>query len=60
MSHPLWVRGLKHFSLRLSGRRGLVAPFVGAWIETFQESSNCYSDYVAPFVGAWIETGKLA
>ena len=35
----------------------VVAPFVGAWIET----SECWSigttvNYVAPFVGAWIET----
>ena len=35
LSHPVWVRGLKH-----SGGRGLfeiqqVAPRVGAWIETY-------------------------
>ena len=34
MSHPTWVRGLKHHF----GARGLykyfVAPYVGAWIET--------------------------
>ena len=36
MSHPVWVRGLKHI------RRGFfclcrVAPRVGAWIETDEE-----------------------
>ena len=35
---------------------GLVAPYVGAWIETyhFVEVSNMKP--VAPYVGAWIET----
>ena len=34
LSHPMWVRGLKHF---LNGSIMLldnVAPHVGAWIET--------------------------
>ena len=35
MSHPTWVRGLKHVPL-LSPLWTLVAPYVGAWIETFQ------------------------
>ena len=34
MSHPMWVRGLKHIiSLPIRAER-LVAPYVGAWIET--------------------------
>ena len=35
-----------------------VAPFMGAWIETF--GWGCYSFYrrVAPFMGAWIETSQ--
>ena len=33
-SHPTWVRGLKLFLCGLSCRRFLVAPYVGAWIET--------------------------
>ena len=35
----------------------VVAPYVGAWIETsscINARSSCY--YVAPYVGAWIET----
>ena len=42
-SHPVWVRGLKlkmqlnHFLLFL------VAPRVGAWIETYMSGSACIS-----------------
>ena len=35
---------------------GLVAPHVGAWIETALMSQACHHAYVAPHVGAWIET----
>ena len=55
-SHPTWVRGLKpslHPWLRLSG---LVAPYVGAWIETEMKKKTFYPNPVAPYVGAWIET----
>ena len=34
MSHPMWVRGLKHeysYNLKVVQK---VAPYVGAWIET--------------------------
>ena len=34
----------------------IVAPFVGAWIETNISKYRSYSHTVAPFVGAWIET----
>ena len=34
----------------------LVAPFVGAWIETIIVFKCRYGFIVAPFVGAWIET----
>ena len=34
----------------------LVAPRVGAWIETLKHFTDNLSDYVAPRVGAWIET----
>ena len=37
-----------------------VAPYVGAWIETNQESFMEKQDKVAPYVGAWIETKFLA
>ena len=34
MSHPVWVRGLKHFQLYYHLHQYLVAPCMGAWIET--------------------------
>ena len=33
-SHPMWVRGLKPQQLRAQINATLVAPYVGAWIET--------------------------
>ena len=33
-SHPTWVRGLKLFGRVQNGFETLVAPYVGAWIET--------------------------
>ena len=36
--------------------RQLVAPYVGAWIETRLASYLGYGGFVAPYVGAWIET----
>ena len=56
LSHPVWVRGLKHlyrisFVILLS-----VAPRVGAWIETVCFSIRWICLAVAPRVGAWIET----
>ena len=39
------------------GENGLpVAPFTGAWIETFPIKSVKAGPNVAPFTGAWIET----
>ena len=34
-SHPTWVRGLKHHIYNYAYRLYDVAPYVGAWIETF-------------------------
>ena len=34
-SHPTWVRGLKHNLCRLQVQKHDVAPYVGAWIETY-------------------------
>ena len=34
MSHPMWVRGLKRVFTRPQASSHLVAPHVGAWIET--------------------------
>ena len=56
MSHPVWVRGLKHALARDRRHEGDVAPRVGAWIETFYSRCSHNPCYVAPRVGAWIET----
>ena len=54
-SLPSWERGLKCY-ICLWVVAGLeVAPFVGAWIEIFQDYKEAYTGSVAPFVGAWIE-----
>ena len=34
----------------------VVAPYVGAWIETCHSTSYLPFGRVAPYVGAWIET----
>ena len=34
-SHPMWVRGLKHGETLLLVLPMHVAPYVGAWIETY-------------------------
>jgi len=34
MSHPVWVRGLKHNPIHDHLSQSHVAPRVGAWIET--------------------------
>ena len=34
----------------------VVAPYVGAWIETLIRASDDLEARVAPYVGAWIET----
>ena len=57
MSHPVWVRGLKHFLHEDADGNGYVAPRVGAWIETkIREHGRKKRVCVAPRVGAWIET----
>ena len=40
------------------GRRFLVAPFAGAWIETAVRALLWLRPSVAPFAGAWIETRR--
>ena len=54
-SHPTWVRGLKQI-LKVSFSRAIVAPYVGAWIETAKYQIKRNAQSVAPYVGAWIET----
>ena len=55
-SHPTWVRGLKLGSFDVAQRNELVAPYVGAWIETAWCWLYERDKKVAPYVGAWIET----
>ena len=60
MSHPLWVRGLKRGVTKKVKSPYLVAPLVGAWIETERRLLSWCADVVAPLVGAWIETGDIS
>ncbi len=53
----MWVRGLKPLR-HPSVRHPIVAPYVGAWIETDETSRQPRQRTVAPYVGAWIETLK--
>ena len=36
-----------------------VAPYVGAWIETYLINTAASTIFVAPYVGAWIETLQI-
>ena len=56
VSHPTWVRGLKQQQQLNKLIMGNVAPYVGAWIETFESFTKTGLIIVAPYVGAWIET----
>ena len=55
-SHPSWVRGLKPTLLDILISVVIVAPLVGAWIETEMLLTSLGIPQVAPLVGAWIET----
>ena len=55
-SHPSWVRGLKLQIFVGSLHSIVVAPLVGAWIETIIWYFCKLAVDVAPLVGAWIET----
>ena len=55
-SHPTWVRGLKLLTIIRLTILTLVAPYVGAWIETTASAATINPVNVAPYVGAWIET----
>ena len=52
----MWVRGLKLGSSYYLLAFILVAPRVGAWIETNPQERAYNRGAVAPRVGAWIET----
>ena len=55
-SHPMWVRGLKPITTVSYKLAEIVAPHVGAWIETRHSKLSRPPSTVAPHVGAWIET----
>ena len=53
------MRGLKLFCLRHCSSQNVVAPCVGAWIETTAINVAYVGGIdVAPCVGAWIETRR--
>ena len=57
MSHPVWVRGLKHSDKGSSIQGSGVAPRVGAWIETTeQETEVTETDTSHP---VWVRGLKL-
>ncbi len=55
----MWVRGLKLVLVVAQFLTDVVAPRVGAWIETRRREMYCCISEVAPRVGAWIETVSL-
>ncbi len=57
MSPPSRGRGSKPHQQRITRAAQVVAPFTGAWIETFLIPAQFGRTTVAPFTGAWIETG---
>ena len=58
-SHPVWVRGLKQENSIKESRITLVAPCMGAWIETNEFRTTAVDSGVAPCMGAWIETQMI-
>ena len=44
VSHPTWVRGLKQGQLADANVRKIVAPYVGAWIETVDVVLGDFND----------------
>ena len=56
LSLPTWGRGLKHLRIPVNYLPLLVAPYMGAWIETIKKRIVGGHCEVAPYMGAWIET----
>ena len=59
VSRPSWARGLKLAWISLPWWAVVVAPLVGAWVETLLYDSDQERQQVAPLVGAWVETRCL-
>ena len=58
LSHPVWVRGLKLPAQGGQSGGCVVAPCMGAWIETEDAWVIESAYWVAPCMGAWIETSS--
>jgi len=58
VSRPAWARGLKQSMLALINKMFMVAPRMGAWIETASSYGADEELDVAPRMGAWIETTR--
>ena len=50
------MRGLKPADPVAQPDQERVAPYTGAWIETYLIRDKCERYAVAPYTGAWIET----
>ena len=50
------MRGLKLCIRRPTRPPEVVAPYVGAWVETLTRKKSPKWFAVAPYVGAWVET----
>ena len=55
-SPPTRGRGSKRSPAIWRARTMSVAPYAGAWIETYRRQFRLYVHNVAPYAGAWIET----
>ena len=55
-SHPTWVRGLKLKNNDIRTDAVLVAPYVGAWIETLSNASSVENQKSHP---TWVRGLKL-
>ena len=44
MSHPVWVRGLKHTTTGTHHNVHKVAPCMGAWIETIAQAGKAQAE----------------
>ena len=59
VSLPSRERGLKPAFFSPPDSNDFVAPFAGAWIETYVSVPRSFATIVAPFAGAWIETSDI-
>ena len=53
-SHLTWVRGLKLPKSQYGDIAAVVAPYVGAWVETINWNMIYILLVVGPYLGAWV------